>query len=103
MLILEILGEGARAAQFDARGEPCVVVGRGADCNLVVDRLGVSRRHCMFQATPHGWQLEDLGSSGGTVLNGARLRSAVVVSPGDVVAIGGETRIRVAQASPPGR
>ncbi|MFI1393667.1 FHA domain-containing protein [Streptomyces sp. NPDC020681] len=65
-----------------------VRIGRGADNDLVIDDLIVSRRHAELRAHPDGtYEIADLGSHNGTFLNGGRVESAQI-SPGDIVGIG---------------
>ena len=65
-----------------------LTVGRLAECDIVLQGDGVSRRHCQFELSPEEvWQVRDLGSRNGTALNGRR----VAVHPlrhGDVVRVG---------------
>jgi pSer/pThr/pTyr-binding forkhead associated (FHA) protein len=70
----EIGGEAVDAA--GARDEPGeIVVGRGADADLELPFPSVSSRHArLFRgAMPGDWWVEDLGSTNGTWLDGARL------------------------------
>jgi diguanylate cyclase (GGDEF)-like protein len=46
-----------------------IVVGRGSDCDIQIDRDSVSRRHARFCRTDHGWDVEDLGSTNGSYIN----------------------------------
>ncbi|MBT2510389.1 ATP transporter ATP-binding protein/permease [Streptomyces sp. ISL-98] len=65
-----------------------VRIGRGADNDLVIDDLVVSRRHAELRALPDGtYEIVDLGSHNGTFLNGQPITSARV-TPGDIVGIG---------------
>ncbi|MFE9097397.1 FHA domain-containing protein [Streptomyces sp. NPDC007264] len=65
-----------------------VRIGRGADNDMVVDDLVVSRRHAELRAHPDGtYEIVDLGSHNGTFLNGRPVARAPV-APGDVVGIG---------------
>ncbi|MDR0183197.1 FHA domain-containing protein [Lysobacter arvi] len=50
-----------------------LTVGRGPDCNLRFDAPGLSRAHARLIPTDTGVQIEDLGSSNGTFLNGKRI------------------------------
>lgn len=53
-----------------------VTIGRGPDCNLRFDSPGLSRTHARLMATETGVQIEDLGSSNGSYLNGKRILRA---------------------------
>ncbi len=67
---------------------PDAVLGRTSASEIHVSHPLVSRRHCRFEATPEGVFIEDIGSSNGTFLNGARLHERRPLRPGDVVQIG---------------
>jgi eukaryotic-like serine/threonine-protein kinase len=62
------LASGKRFAL--ARG--ATLLGRAAECDLVVKAPEVSRRHCRIVLTGEGAELEDLGSLRGTKVNGKR-------------------------------
>lgn len=62
-------------------------IGRGDDCDLVLDEATVSRRHALLRRTPQGWDLRDLGSTNGTRVNGWRVERAAL-HPGDELALG---------------
>ncbi|GAX54453.1 FHA domain-containing protein [Streptomyces olivochromogenes] len=65
-----------------------VRIGRGADNELVIDDLVVSRRHAELLAHPdRTYEILDLGSHNGTFLNGQPVTRAAV-TPGDIVGIG---------------
>ncbi|MGH2805727.1 MAG: FHA domain-containing protein [Actinomycetota bacterium] len=67
-----------------------LTVGReGAD--LEIEDTTVSRRHAAFRPTDEGVEIEDLGSTNGTFVNGARVTSPTVLQPGDFVSIGNST------------
>ncbi|MEX0718441.1 MAG: PAS domain S-box protein [Planctomycetaceae bacterium] len=72
MPILEIL-KGARAGeQCELNGKE-VVVGRLADCDIVLPDETVSRRHARFFRDGDRWCVEDLQSRNGTFVNGSRI------------------------------
>lgn len=50
-----------------------LTVGRGPECSLRLDEPGLSRAHARLLANDHGVQVEDLGSTNGTFLNGNRV------------------------------
>jgi pSer/pThr/pTyr-binding forkhead associated (FHA) protein len=62
-----------------------LTIGRGNDCDLVLDEPEMSRRHAMVETTPAGIWLRDLGSSNGTYVNGVQVRDAVLFT-GDQLA-----------------
>jgi len=48
-----------------------LIVGRAADCDIVLDDDGVSRRHALFVVSVQGKvTIEDLRSTNGTLING---------------------------------
>ncbi|MCA9087086.1 MAG: FHA domain-containing protein [Planctomycetaceae bacterium] len=64
------------------------LVGREEDCHLRPNSDLVSRHHCVFTVDDYSCRLRDLGSTNGTLVNGERLRGAVVLKTGDKVSIG---------------
>jgi len=76
------------------------VAGRDADCSLVIDGTTVSRRHARITLSNGTVMIEDLGSTNGTHVNGARIYAATRLSPGDEFALGSEKlRVRMRSAS----
>jgi DNA-binding response OmpR family regulator len=64
-----------------------VLIGRGAECDVVVPDRQVSRHHARVRRTPSGYLLEDLASKNGTHLNGKAIDRPVVLQDGDVIQI----------------
>ncbi len=62
-----------------------LVIGRGSDCDLVLDEPEMSRRHAMIEVQSGELFLRDLGSANGTFVNGVQVRDAVLYS-GDQLA-----------------
>jgi pSer/pThr/pTyr-binding forkhead associated (FHA) protein len=62
-----------------------LVIGRGADCDLVLDEPEMSRRHAMIEVNASEIFLRDLGSTNGTFVNGVQVRDAVLFT-GDQLA-----------------
>jgi diguanylate cyclase (GGDEF)-like protein len=46
-----------------------IVVGRGSDCDIQIDRDSVSRRHARIYRVNNAWHVEDLGSTNGSYIN----------------------------------
>jgi class 3 adenylate cyclase len=67
-----------------------MTIGRSSDqCDLVVAHATVSRRHARLSFAGEALQIEDLGSTNGTVINGAPL------SPGVVTALHAGSKLRL--------
>lgn len=64
-----------------------IVVGRRADCDIVVQDMSVSRRHARLELHRSRYTVSDLGSTNGTLVNGVRI-SKRILEPGDVLALG---------------
>ena len=66
-------------------------IGRTPDNDIVLKDLLVSRTHAELRRHPDGrFELSDLGSHGGTFVNGHRITHAILTEQ-DLVAIGGST------------
>lgn len=66
-----------------------LTVGRQAmPGQVVLDHPNVSRRHAAFEVADGNIVLRDLGGANGTFVNGARLRGARSLVPGDRIDIG---------------
>lgn len=76
--------EGTHSLSLD---RPTVSIGRHPDQDLVLADTFVSRRHAVLRQTASGCEIEDLDSSHGTYLNGARIRTALLRS-GDTLQFG---------------
>ena len=60
------------------------VIGRGDDCDLVVDDEKVSRHHAALEQSADGvLTLSDLGSSNGTFVNARRITEPVTLHGGE--------------------
>jgi serine/threonine-protein kinase len=49
---------------------PVNVIGRGSECDMVIKKSDVSKRHCRIMVSTEGAEIEDLDSVNGTTLNG---------------------------------
>jgi hypothetical protein len=64
-------------------------LGRGGENAVRLDGDDfVSTRHALLEPRPDGLWVEDVGSTNGTFVNGARVTTARLLQPGDVVRIG---------------
>jgi pSer/pThr/pTyr-binding forkhead associated (FHA) protein len=63
-------------------------IGRTARADFIIDAALVSRLHCRLTADPSDQLIvEDLGSTNGTIVNGARV-DRHVLRPGDTLTVG---------------
>ncbi|TAK11891.1 MAG: FHA domain-containing protein [Anaerolineae bacterium] len=62
------------------------VIGRGADCDLMLNDLRVSRSHARISVSNGNFLLTDLNSSGGTDVNHRPIVQKLLV-PGDIITL----------------
>src|SRR5207237_9335194 len=62
-------------------------IGRGADQDLVLADIAVSRRHIKVHLTATGYRLQDLGSGNGPLINGKRVDEVPLID-GDQIELG---------------
>jgi adenylate cyclase len=92
--VVVIKQEGRRPLYLQIR-EP-IEIGRECDGILLADGQA-SRRHATLSPRKDSVIVEDLGSTNGTLLDGAPISSAVVLLPGSVIRIG-DTVLQLASA-----
>ncbi|MCA9591893.1 MAG: FHA domain-containing protein [Myxococcales bacterium] len=66
------------------------LVGRGTDCQIVLDSPLVSRRHAKIIVTPVGVMVEDLGSINGVKIDSRPLKGRIEVDVGTRVSVADE-------------
>lgn len=62
-----------------------LVIGRSMSSDVAIGDRFLSRHHARLYRSGDDWWIEDLGSRNGTFVNGARVESASIVRPGDVI------------------
>ena len=72
--------------------EESLVIGRTADSGLMIEDNAASRRHMEIKARPDRFIWKDLGSTNGTLVNGAKMLAGELKN-GDTIQIG-ETTLR---------
>jgi len=82
-----IVREGNSPQRQWALGEPVCLIGRDADCQVIIDDRQTSRHHARISRTEQGYVLEDLDSKNGTFLNGQPLTGRAVLTDGDEIGI----------------
>ncbi len=68
--------------------QPLVRIGRALDNDLILEDGHVSRYHAQLRCRYGHYILQDLGSSGGTTVNGFAVQE-IVLRPGDVISLAG--------------
>jgi hypothetical protein len=63
------------------------VVGRDPKGDVFIDNIGVSRQHCQFLWANGSYQVQDLGSSNGTQINGEKVAQGAL-KDGDEIRLG---------------
>ncbi len=67
-----------------------IIIGRDETCDVRINSQSVSREHCCIELVGHDLVLRDLGSTGGTFLEGekvgqVRLRTGMSIQVGPAV------------------
>ncbi|MBA3514730.1 MAG: FHA domain-containing protein [Pyrinomonadaceae bacterium] len=89
-LPMQITG-GVGAGIFTERpfgSTPRMTIGRSEECNIRLDGLLISNRHAAVVNTNSNLTIEDLSSTNGTYVNGARIIGRKTIRPEDVIQIG---------------
>ncbi len=77
--------ESGREFEFD---QDSVVIGRTAECDVILYEAGVSRQHARIAIEPAGISIEDLGSSNGTRVNTETIKGKTFLKDGDTISMG---------------
>ena len=69
-------------------GDRPVTVGRLSECTIPLNDQNVSRRHAEIRPGRGAYVVTDLGSTNGTMVNGARIGGEHRLTDGDIVSFG---------------
>ena len=100
MTEMKLIITNPRSGSHELRLTSSASIGRSSDNTIHIDEPHIARYHAMIELRPTGFWLNDLGTSGGTVVNGMPLTAEYHLKSGDTISLGGTTAIRV--ASPDG-
>jgi pSer/pThr/pTyr-binding forkhead associated (FHA) protein len=80
--------------EFPLTGAFAIAIGRDDTAGIVIEDEQVSRRHALLTVSDDGARVDDLGSTNGTWVNGARIATPQPLLAGDELRVGG-TRLRL--------
>ena len=100
MTVRAVTSEGRR--DYAVADGASLSVGRMRDCDISLPEREVSRRHAQFARRGDRLFVQDVGSHGGTFLNGVRVTDEAEVKPGDEVRVGSAlfSLVRPSEAAP---
>jgi sigma-B regulation protein RsbU (phosphoserine phosphatase) len=85
--LLLLLDDNAPPKRIPLHSLP-VVVGRNPPADIVLEGTTVSRRHCRLELHDGRLRLNDLASTNGTYVNGAKLTAPVLLEDGAAIGVG---------------
>ena len=88
MITITIEADGHAARTHQVERFPCRI-GRRRDAHVVLAGWRVARSHAEIRRLDHGYKLVDLGSIGGTWVNGERIAEYAPLGEADEIEIGG--------------
>lgn len=83
-----VISEGKEAGREFEFDQDSVVIGRTAECDVILYEAGVSRKHARILVENAGIWIEDLGSSNGTRVNGETIQKKKALKDGDSISMG---------------
>ena len=83
-----LINEDQAMTQREELNKSVTMIGRSLVCDIVLKGKTVSARHCLVVEIDGHYELEDLGSTNTTRLNGKPLRQQAVLKGGDVITVG---------------
>lgn len=83
-----VISEGKEAGREFEFDQDSVVIGRTAECDVILYEAGVSRKHARILTEDGGIWIEDLGSSNGTRVNGETIKQKQSLKDGDSISMG---------------
>jgi pSer/pThr/pTyr-binding forkhead associated (FHA) protein len=96
---LDIVGGPAAGTAHAIDGT--VTVGRGRSADLIIDDPTVSREHASVSVQGMTLVIQDMGSSNGVLVNGARIEDARRLGAGDRIQLGAtEIKVRLETTEP---
>lgn len=88
---LQVTGSSGMAKAVEVAVHKTLFVGRSDICDVFFDDASMSRQHFVIAEENGLYTITDLGSSGGTQLNGVKLQNTRPLQSGDTIRAGGQT------------
>lgn len=86
--------KGPKVGQVFYLDTRSLIIGRDPMSDIIINDPEVSRQHARISETDNGFQIEDLGSTNGTFVDGQRLKSEPVqLLPGQSIGMGSGVRL----------
>ncbi|HLJ32950.1 MAG TPA: FHA domain-containing protein [Ktedonobacteraceae bacterium] len=99
-----IIRNGPLAGQSFLLDRPVISIGRGIECDIVINDISISRCHAQVLRQTNGNFVQDLASRNGTSVNDKPLLAPHPLEPGDIVCFGNVqleyTPIQTARTTP---
>ncbi len=95
---LVVVGEGGSRDVYRIT-RPDTLIGRSADCHIVLNNPRVSRHHARLSWDGERFTIADLGSKNGSLVNNSPAAGAVAVHDGDVISLA-DSRIEFQVSAP---
>ncbi len=99
-----IIRNGPLTGQSFLLDRPVINIGRGIECDIVIDDISISRCHAQVSRQANGNFVQDLASRNGTTVNDEPLLAPHLLIPGDIIRFGSiqleYTPIQTARTTP---
>jgi pSer/pThr/pTyr-binding forkhead associated (FHA) protein len=83
-----VITAGPKKGERIALGTDAITIGRASDSTLDIRDDYTSTRHAVLELRRGTWQISDLDSTNGTLVNGERISAPTAVVPGSPITVG---------------
>ena len=83
-----VITAGPKEGERIPLGTDAITIGRASDATLVIRDEYTSTRHAVLELRRGTWQISDLGSTNGTLVNGERITAPTAVVQGTPITVG---------------